>query len=290
MDSRGEHLFMKMITIRSCVKVAALVACVLHVQGSWSASFSLNPGADAFVTTGSSGDLSHDNYGAAGALSLAAPGLPSGEFQSVLQFGLAGAKNAFDAQFGAGQWSVQSVKLQLTTASPKNLIFNANAAGQFGVSLMLNNSWTEGSGTPLAPTTTGITFSTLPNFESAMDEAVGSFSYDGGLGATTYNLTLTPTLLADIQNGNTASLRMFAEDQAVSYLFFGDRFGTVSSRPLLTIGAIPEPGVCALGLVGLGLLAWSRRTACGDGRDPNELATKEHRNTKGILKTWIAGE
>jgi len=261
MESQVEHLFMKIVTIRRCVKMAALLACVFHVQGSWSASFSLNPGADAFVTTGSSGDLSNNNYGAAGALSLAAPGLPSGEFQSLLQFGFAGAKNAFDAQFGAGQWSVQSMRLQLTTASPKNLMFNANAAGQFGVSLMLNNSWTEGSGTPLVPTTTGITFSTLASFESAMDEAVGSFSYDGDLGATTYNLTLTPTLLADIQNGNTVSLRMFAEDSAVSYLFFGDRFGTVSSRPLLTIDAFPEPGVGALSLLGWGLLAWSRRTA-----------------------------
>jgi hypothetical protein len=249
---------MKIITIRNRVKMAALFACVLHVSGSWSASFSLNPGADAFVTTGALGDLSQNNYGAAGALSLAAPGLPSGEFQSVMQFGLAGARNAFDAQFGAGIWSVQSVHLQLTTASPKNLMFNANAAGQFGVSLMLNNSWTEGSGTPLAPTTTGITFSTLPSFESAMDEAVGSFSYNGGLGATTYSLTLTPTLLADIQSGNTVSLRMFAEDGSVSYLFFGDRFGTASSRPLLTIDAIPEPGVAALSLVGLGLLAWTR--------------------------------
>jgi hypothetical protein len=123
MDKRVEHLFMKIITIHTCVKIAALLACVFHVQGSWSASFSLNPGADAFVTTGSSGDLSHNNYGAAGALSLAAPGLPSGEFQSVLQFRLSGAKNAFDAQYGAGQWSVQSAKLQLTTASPKNLMF-----------------------------------------------------------------------------------------------------------------------------------------------------------------------
>ena len=113
---------MKIITIRRCVKMAALLACAFHVQGSWSASFSLNPGADAFVTTGALGDLSNNNYGAAGALSLAASGLPSGEFQSVLRFGLSGAKSAFDAQFGAGQWSVQSVKLQLTTASPKNVL------------------------------------------------------------------------------------------------------------------------------------------------------------------------
>jgi hypothetical protein len=110
-----------------------------------------------------------------------------------------------------------------------------------------------------------------------MDEAVGSFSYNGDLGCDYLQSYTDPDIVGGYPEwANTVSLRMFAEDQVVSYLFFGDRFGTVSSRPLLTIGAIPEPGVCALGLVGLGLLAWSRRTACGDGRDPNELATKEH--------------
>ena len=251
------------IKIQNYADAAALFLLVFQVQPSWCASFSLNPAQDAFVTSGPSGDLANSNYGAAGALSVAAPGLPNGEFQSVLRFGLSGAKNAFDAQYGAGQWSVQSVTLQLTTAFPKNLIFNASAAGQFGVSLMLNNSWTEGTGTPLAPTSTGITFSTLPSFESALDEAVGTFSYDGSInGASTYALTLSPTLSADILTGGTMSLRMFAKDNSISYLMFGEKFGTVSSRPLLTINAsaepIPEPSARALGLVGLLVFGWSR--------------------------------
>jgi hypothetical protein len=252
----------KRTILRGCAKAVALFAFLLHAQDSRSASFSLNPAADAFVTPGPTGNLSGNNYGGAGALSVAATGSPKGEFQSVLQFGLSGAKNAFDAQFGAGNWSVKSVTLQLTTANPNNLIFNANNAGQFGVSLMRNNSWTEGTGTPLAPTTTGITFSTLPSFESALDEAVGTFSYNGGFsGATTYTLTLSPTLSTDILTGGTVSLRMLAEDNSVSYLFFSERFTTPTSRPLLTINAVPEPGVGVLSLVGLGLglFAWCRK-------------------------------
>jgi hypothetical protein len=177
-----------------------------------------------------------------------------------MQFDLSGAKSSFDSQFGAGQWSAQSVTLQLTATSPNNPIFNASAAGLFGVSLMLNNGWTEGTGTPAGPTTTGITFSSLPSFQSALDEAVGSFSYGGATsGSTTYTLTLSPTLSADILAGNTVSLRVLAEDSAVSYLFDSRSFGTAASRPVLTIDAVPEPGVAALSLVGLGLLAWSRK-------------------------------
>src|SRR5882724_3078740 len=96
-------------------------------------SFGVNPSADAFVTTGPTGNLNGNNYGGAGALSVAAPGLSQGEFQSVLQFNLSGAKSSFDGQFGVGQWSIQSVTLQLTATSPNNAIFNASAAGQFGI-------------------------------------------------------------------------------------------------------------------------------------------------------------
>src|SRR6266850_2517656 len=69
---------------------------------AWGATFSLNPSSDAFVTTGASASLSGNNYGGAGALSVAAANAPQGEFQSVLQFSLSGAKSSFDTQFGAG--------------------------------------------------------------------------------------------------------------------------------------------------------------------------------------------
>ena len=146
---------MKTNTFRNCTRIAALVFLLCASQGR-SATFSSNPTADAFVTTGPTGNLSNNNYGGGGALSVAAPGLAQGQFQSVLQFGLSGAKSSFDGQFGAGQWSIQTITLQLTAAPPNNPIFNASAAGQFAISFMQNNSWTEGTGTPQAPTTTGI--------------------------------------------------------------------------------------------------------------------------------------
>jgi len=244
--------------LRNGILMAVALLC-FSPACSRAATFGLNPTADAFLTTGSTGSLSTDNYGAAGALSLAAPGLAQGEFQSVMQVGFSAAKNSFDAQFGAGQWSVQSVTLQLTAATPNNALFNPSAAGDFGVSLMQNNGWIEGSGTPAAPGSTGISFSTVSNFVGSADEMLGTFAFNGATnGTATYALKLSSSLAADILSGGTASLRLFAADSLVSYLFDSRNFGTASARPLLTVTVVPEPSFFALGALGLGWLAYRR--------------------------------
>jgi len=238
---------------------AAILLCLLSAGPGFAATFSVNPVADAFVTPGPSGNLSTNNYGGAGALSIAAPGLAQGEFQSVLQFNLSGAKSSFDSQFGAGLWSIQSVTLQLTAIAPNNGIFNSSAAGQFNLSWMQNDSWTEGSGNPMMPGNTGITYATLGNFLSGADESLGTFSFNGATsGNFTYSLNLTPSFSADILSGGIVGLRPFAADNSVSYLFDSRSFGTVSARPLLTISVVPEPGTLSLSLLGLSLFAWRR--------------------------------
>jgi hypothetical protein len=239
--------------------VAATALALLRALPAHAATFTLNPSADAFVTTGPSATLSGNNYGGAGALSVAAPGLSQGQFQSVLQFGLSGAKSSFDSQFGAGQWSIQSVTLQLTATAPNNAIFNSSAAGQFGISWMQKDSWTEGTGTPQTPTTTGITFSSLPSFTGPSDESLGTFSFGGGTnGNSAYTLSLTPSFSADVLAGNTVSFRMFAADTAGSYLFDSRSIGTVAARPLLSIVAVPEPGTLSLLAAGAALLFGAR--------------------------------
>jgi len=226
------------------------------------ATFSLNPSADAFVTTGPSGNLTGNNYGGAGAMSVAAPNSAQGEFQSVLQFGLGGARSSFDAQFGAGQWTIQSITLQLTAAPPNNAIFSPSAAGHFTTSWMQNDGWNEGTGTPQTPTTSGITFSTLSNFVSAADESLGTFSFNGATnGNSIYTLSLAPSFSADVLVGNTVSLRMFTADTAISYLSDSRNFNNAAARPVLTITAVPEPGVFGLGLLFLCVAGRFRSTS-----------------------------
>lgn len=225
------------------------------------ATYGTNSFSDAFVTTGPTGNLAGNNYGAGGALAVAAPGLPNGEFQSVMQFDLSGARNSFDGEYGPGQWNIQSVTLQLTAAPANNAVFNPTSAGQFQIYWMQDNSWTEGSGTPAAPSSTGITFNSLQStFVAPSDESLGAFAFDGATSGTeSYTLNLTPGLTADLLAGGDVSLRIVAADSSVSYVFNSRNFGTTTGRPLLTINAVPEPTCTLLGCLGLSIITLTRR-------------------------------
>jgi hypothetical protein len=244
---------------------AAFSAMVCASQAD---TFTLNPFSDAFVATGTSANnLSADNFGGGGALVLAAPGLPNGEFQTVMQFNLSSASSAFNTQFGTGNWTIQSVTLQLTATPHPNPIYNAVAAGSFNVSLMQNNSWVEGTGTAGAPTMDGISFNTLQStyINNATDQALGTGTFNGGTtGTTITSLNLTSGLTGDLLAGNDLSLRLYAADNAVSFLFSSRSDATVANRPelIIDVSAVPEPGSLTLGLLGLAVfLLWPRVVA-----------------------------
>lgn len=244
------NLYKYLLSVSVVLSIGLVTPC--RVLG---AVVNLNPTADAFVATGPANNLVVSNYGGAGALALSAAGSLNGEFQSVLRFDTSSAKSSFDSLYGAGSWSLQSVTLQLTAASPNNPIFNTNRAGSFGVSWMQDDSWVEGSGTPNAPTASGITFSSLQGaFISLADEALGTFSYNGSSSGTfVYTLNLSTGFGADLLAGNLVGLRLSAVDSAVSYFSDSRTFNTATSRPLLSITAVPEPGTATL-LVLSGLL------------------------------------
>jgi hypothetical protein len=227
-------------------------------------TYSTNAISDAFVATGPTGNLSGDNFGAAGSLTVEAADLPQGQFQSVIEFDLSGAENHFNSEYGAGGWTVQSVSLELTASSHGNAIFNATAAGQFAVSLMVNNSWVEGTGTGGAPTTDGISFNSLQNtyINNAVDQGLGVFQFTGGSSGTgIYNLGLTSGLTGDLAGGDDLSLRLSPNDNNVSYLF-NSRMAS-PGQPELVITAVPEPGTLGLGVLALGLLSIGRCKRAG---------------------------
>ena len=175
----------------------------------------------------------------------------------MIKFDFSGVRSSLDAVYGAGNWSIQSVSLQLTSSPHNNVIYNDIAAGLFGVSLMQNSSWVEGTGNASNPTSNGITYNTLQNtfINNATDQALGTFNFPGGsLGANSYSLGLSSGLTTDILAGSIASLRLFAADNQVSYLF-SSRAMPSPNLPQLIITAVPEPGCLALmGLAGAFLL------------------------------------
>ena len=263
-----------------------LIACALAAHAP-AASISLNPIADAFVTSGSADPNAgspSENYGAAGTLQVSAPGSKEGEMQSLMKFDFSTAKTLFDGTYGAGNWAVASIILQLGTnfgtqgQQPNNAIFNKINAGLFKIDFLARNNWTEGTGTPANPTTNGVTFSgpsdSLSTLESNADETLGTFTYTpvGNTGTVqpltpppaSYSLSLDPTLaasfLADVSSGSDVSLRAYAGDTGVSYLFNSREFGTATNRPTLVVTAAPEPGSAAL--LGSAALIWFARRRC----------------------------
>jgi hypothetical protein len=236
-----------------------ILGSVYGPQRCFAASYVAAAGADAFVASGAAGNLRNNNYGGGGALAIAASGLPNGEFQSVIRFDLSSSRNSLDAQYGAGQWSVQDISLQLSSSPHSNAIYNEVSAGRFGVSLMRNNSWVEGTGNASSPSAAGISFNTLQsNFiNPSLDPALGTFNFDGGTsGLNQYSLDLGSGLNSELLAGGTVSLRLFAADSAISYLFSSRAASSLSTQPQLLITAIPEPSALALFAAGLVVLLW----------------------------------
>jgi hypothetical protein len=243
---------------------ALLVALLSWVSHGFAATFSTGANADAFVAFGPSGNLAGNNYGGGNALALAAGGLTNGEFQSVINFDLSGALANFNAQYGPGNWSIQSVSLQLTSSGHSNPIYNDIVPGLFGISLLQNNSWLEGTGNASNPANNGITFNSLQNvfINNSTDQALGTFNFPGGSsGANSYSLNPSSGLLADILNGSNLSLRLFAADNQISYLFSARTATPASSGPQLIITVVPEPQVLTFAISAVVLMMARKRFA-----------------------------
>ena len=144
--------------------------------------------ADAFLATGSpenpeGTDLTGLNFGGAGTLVVAPAASIKGEFQSVLKFSLSNAVALFNTNYGAGNWSITAVSLELTSnygaagVQPNNAIFPVISGGQFVIELFSNNNWVEGTGTPNLPTTDGVTYDSLPGLLSCTNAIIGTNTY-----------------------------------------------------------------------------------------------------------------
>jgi len=256
-----------------------MFAILLLAASARAAIVSVTPLADAFITTGPSGNLSPNNYGGAGALAISGSSASKGIFDAVIRFDLSSVKSSFDKTYGGG-WAVQSITLKLFATSPNNATFNAQSSGLFSIVWMQDDNWIEGSGSPNAPGATGITYASLPSFLGADDQALGTFAFDasaaGGDGvASSFSLSLAGGILSDIQAGSLASIELFAATDAVSYLFNSSNFQMASRRPVLTIVAVSEPGasllLCAAGAFIALMRNALRRKENGDCRSLSNL-------------------
>lgn len=214
-------------------------------------TLSVSPDQDALVSTGASNAFVANNYGAAGAVSVAGPGTAKGEQRSFLRFDVSSIKAGFDAQYGVGNWTITGVALTLLRQNPgANPVFNtSNVSGTFGIDWVPTDSWVEGTGTPNVPTTDGVAWNDVATLSSGA-VSQGSQTYTAGTGQVTYTLTPTSGLLADITNGSSATLMLSTSSSSMSAVFASRNNGTSSNWPVLNVTATPEPARAALLLAG----------------------------------------
>ncbi len=183
-------------------------------------------------------------YGTAGALYVAAPGLPGGRADTVLRFDTTAAAQQFDAAFGVGAWTLNSAVLQLgEVGTPFNPIFS-QGVGEFEVRWLSTDAWVEGMGSPFNPTFgmgNQMTWNLLQTLLAvAAESPLGTFSNSDPdiTELQTYTLELMPPLVADVRACDRVTLHLQAASATIGFVFHsGDYQATDTTHPRLFLTA-----------------------------------------------------
>jgi hypothetical protein len=237
--ARSIHVFLAAISLS--------IAVVLHN--------STVARADQTVTVPSTADSfvreldPSSNFGAAGLLCVAGSnsvngvGTLRGRFDSVIRFNTASAVDAFNSTFGAGSWAVTSIQLQLSqVGAPENTFF-PRGGGQFVVSWLSNDAWSEGMGTPSAPEPGSgdiITWQQLQTLvSSGTERTLGVFSVSPVDGTHLYSLSPDSSFVANVVVGGDVTLHLLAQNPDLGFTFHARDFGDLTQWPYLVLTAAP---------------------------------------------------
>ncbi len=188
--------------------------------------------ADAFLATGSSANpegtnLTGLNFGGAGTLVIAPATSLKGEFQSLIGFSLSNAVALFNTNYGASNWTITGISIQLASnygtagVQPNNAIFPVISSGNFVIEWLSTNGWPEGTGSPSLPSMDGVTYDSIPGLLSGPHEILCTNTYvpPGNNVPVTYALPLSTNLMTEILAGADATFLFYAADNQIGYLF-----------------------------------------------------------------------
>ncbi|HUE36993.1 MAG TPA: hypothetical protein VMO20_06355 [Candidatus Acidoferrum sp.] len=219
--------------------------CVFAAHAQY---FSAPPDADAFVRAAPG--ATNLNYGAAGALAVSGPialnglSVSNGSFDTFIRFNMAALPVSFNSAFGPNNWVVTHAVLQLTEqAAPANNLFN-RGVGAFQVRWIAKTNWTEGTGTPAAPTMDGISYTneaTLLN--SNTDEVLGTYTNSGANQTEFFYLTMPSGFINTVKAGGEVDLYLTAISPGIGFTFDSKEFITNSDWPFLAIAGEPQTGI-----------------------------------------------
>ena len=135
-----------------------------------------------------------------------------------------------------------------------SVIIATNVAGPFEVDYMAdsNSGWPEGTGTPAAPTTNGITYTSMNStYLNGSEPSLGSYTFNNSGSTQSYSLGLGSGLINDINSGIVGSLHLFPTNSSTVYTFNSENFTSPSSHPMLTVDAVAAPEPASLGLIAM---------------------------------------
>jgi hypothetical protein len=216
-----------------------------------------NPDKDAFVRAAAP----TYNYGGGGALSVSGANATTsnptnGAFDSFISFNTSSMVTAFNSAFGANNWVITSATLNLTINQlPGNPVFNLGS-GMFAIRWIANDTWTEGTGNPNAPTMNGITYNQEPIYLNPnTDVNLGAFSFNINATDLSCPLTLPTAFVTNMQAGGEVGLFMTAIDPSVGFVFYSRQYmGLASTHPALVVSAATLPGITNVSLSGANLV------------------------------------
>jgi|SRR5271170_7377678 len=244
--------------------VSTILLFAVTADCSRAVIFTNSDDADTFVRSNSPAA----NYGGAGALSVSGntatntSSVAMGIADTFLRFNTAAMVASFNLLFGAGNWVVSSAKLQVTeVAVPNNLIFD-RGVGRFNIFWIADDTWTEGTGTPMAPTTDGIAF----NDETTLltnTVNLGVFTNTGLNFTNLFSLALPAAFTSDLSAGGEVGFYLTAIDPQTGMTFNSRSFGTTAARPFLEISAAPKPGVTSISVSGTNVVFSATNGATG---------------------------
>ena len=230
---------------RSTFLMSAILGsmAVRAAHADCSVSVAIVPTHDAFARELNPGL----NYGSGGALHVSGPdatnflGEPNGRHDSVMKIDPASALTAFDAAFGAGNWTLSAAELITQEVGlPNNPIFNVGA-GQFSVQWLSDDSWIQGSGSPQFPVAaagTEMCWTLLQTIlASATQTHMGTYANESASGERNYSLTLVPNFVADVVAGGPVSLHVSPVTPTIGYTFFALNHGIATNHPRLVLTA-----------------------------------------------------